>query len=50
MWPSLMGTLKSTLINTFLSLRSTSVIDNLFAMDMVAGDDESQGDQRQDQF
>lgn len=37
-----MGTLKSTLINTLLPLRSTSVIDNLFAMDMVE-DGESQG-------
>lgn len=47
-----MGTLKSTLIKTRLPERSTSVIDNLLAMDMVVDDGESQegDDQRQDQF
>lgn len=37
-----MGTLKSTLINTRLPLRSMSTIDNLFAMDMAV-DDGSRG-------
>jgi hypothetical protein len=40
--PSCIGTLKSTLTSTRLPLRSTSVIDNLFAIDMVV-DDDSQG-------